>query len=606
MRFFARQARWLSALALWAAACASAPVSPTARGGPSDSGRFVRLTIVGTNDLHGWVQPHPRSIPGAPPILGGVDAFAGYLKILREKRPGDVLLLDAGDLFQGTLVDGVTEGASTVRAYNALGYDAVAVGNHEFDYGPVGPDVVAVHPGEDPLGNLKARMKQARFAFLTANILDQKTGEPPPWPARQTMLVRRGGLVVGLIGLTTPDTPEVTLAQNVAGLAFEPLAATAIDQAKKLRAQGAQVIVVLAHAGGSCRPGGDPRDENSCDLSGEIFRMVEAIPPGTVDAVVAGHTHQYIANFVHGVPVIQSGSHGVAFGVIGLWFDRKARHVDQQRTRIWQPVPICREVFASTHDCRHEAAGPLVPATFLGEVVQPSRKVEAALRPDLRRVVRLKNERLGPSLDSPFTRSLWKESSLGDYVADVMRESVPGTQVAFTNSGGLRADLTPGPVTYGEVYDALPFQNRLVVLHATGRELLAFFEHGVRGEHGVLQTSGVRLRVAAPCSGKPAHVVSAVLADGTPLEPDRTYQAVTNDFIASGGDGFGVVLRDIDRDHIVVRNDLPSLRDAVVASLRAHPEMRGPRGGQPRLKFVSTCPSPAAVSDGMTSAAAGP
>src|SRR5260370_23959599 len=109
----------------------------------------IRLTIVGTNDLHGWI--------------GGLPTFAGYLSILRADNPGGTLLLDAGDLFQGTLASNLTEGQVVVDVFNALGYQAASLGNHEFDYGPVGPVSVANAPGLDPFGALKERMKQAHF-----------------------------------------------------------------------------------------------------------------------------------------------------------------------------------------------------------------------------------------------------------------------------------------------------------------------------------------------------------------------------------------------------------------------------------------------------------
>ncbi len=598
-----RSLRALAALLVLLGSCATAPSSrptrPSASADAPDTARFLKLTVVGTNDIHGWIEPHERRrISGGEPVLGGVDTLAGYLKILREKRPGGVLLLDAGDLFQGTLVANMTEGGAVVQAYNLLGYDAVAVGNHEFDYGPVGDDVVAVTPDEDPLGNLKKQMEAARFSFLTANITERATGKRPKWAARPTLMVQRKGVEIGIIGLTTPDTPSVTLAQNVAGLKFAPLAATALREARELRAQGAQVVVAVVHAGGGCAPGSDPHDLSTCDTQGEIFRMLDQLPPGTLDAAVAGHTHEYLANFINGVPAIQSGADGVAFGVIELWFDKKLGRVDPTLTKIWQPVPLCRKVFAATGDCRKEADGPLLPATFLGEQVRPSQAVDDALRPALRMVETRKEEPLGPELDFAFTRSRTGESPLGDLVADVLRKTVAGTQVAFTNSGGLRADLDPGPVTYGQVFDALPFENRIAVLQLTGAQLRAVLEQGVSGDHGVIQISGMRLEVGQACGVDPPTLLSATFDDGSPIDPAKTYQVLTNDFVATGGDGFGRVLSKVDPDQIRVRNDLPPLREVLVAYLRAHPELRGPPPPErPRLWFVEgACPSHALAS----------
>src|SRR3954469_25075959 len=155
-----------------AAACspAQAPVTTTA-GGHAPAGNPVTLSIVGTNDLHGQLERLPL--------------FAGFVANLRAARAADgggVVLVDGGDMFQGTLESNVAEGADVVRAYNQLGYAAVAVGNHEFDYGPEGPAATATGPGDDPRGALKARAREARFPFLASNIVDNATGSRILWP----------------------------------------------------------------------------------------------------------------------------------------------------------------------------------------------------------------------------------------------------------------------------------------------------------------------------------------------------------------------------------------------------------------------------------------
>src|SRR5258707_8914192 len=151
----------------------------------------IRLTIVGTNDLHGWI--------------GGLPTFAGYLSILRADNPGGTLLLDAGDLFQGTLAANLTEGAVVIDAYNYLGYQATAIGNHEFDYGPEGPASVALQPGDDPVGALKARLRQAKFSMLAVNLYDWETRDPAGWLYHNgSLLFERKRVKVRLLGLLSP------------------------------------------------------------------------------------------------------------------------------------------------------------------------------------------------------------------------------------------------------------------------------------------------------------------------------------------------------------------------------------------------------------------
>lgn len=581
--------------------CATPTALSSAGTDPHDSGEYARLTIVGTNDLHGWVAP--KDVPVGPegqPVAGGLDTFAGYLNILREKRPGEVVLLDGGDMFQGTLVANHTEGAVVIKAYNHLGYDAVAIGNHEFDYGPVGPSVVALTEGEDPLGNIKKRIEEARFPVLAGNIFDKTTGEPVNWKnAKRTHLLERNGVTIGVIGLTTPTTPSVTLRQNVETLEFKSLAPVAVELAEQLRARGADVVLLVVHAGTGCQHADDPSDASSCNPKSELWELLHELPSDTVDAVVAAHTHQYVAHFVNGVPSIQSGSFGAAFGVIELVYNRKKQQVERQLTKIWQPTPVCRFVFESTGDCSLKGSGPTRPAVFMGQQVTADDSLAALLAPDLKKVEAQKQEPLGPVLERPFGRERMKESELGNLVADIMRESVAGADVAFTNSGGLRADLPVGPLTYGDIFNALPFENRIAQLRVTGSQLREMMKLGVAGKHGIMQVSGMRMVVAEDdtraCDG--SRLVDLTLDDGSPVDDEAVYLVLTNDFVATGGDGFTPVLEEIGSENIRIRNDLPPLREIVAAHLRGSPSLKGPEPRQtPRIGWGrAVCDAPAAV-----------
>src|SRR5262245_41081745 len=192
------------------------------------------ITIIGTNDLHGALERLP--------LLGG---FVANVRAARQADGGGVLLLDGGDMFQGTLESNMAEGADVVKAYNALGYNAVAIGNHEFDFGPEGPAAVAKSVEDDPRGALKQRVQEAQFPFLVSNINDAKTQTRIKWPNMpSSILVEVAGTMVGIIGASTESTPFTTMPANFAGLVMAPTAKAIADDAKALRARGAQIIVV--------------------------------------------------------------------------------------------------------------------------------------------------------------------------------------------------------------------------------------------------------------------------------------------------------------------------------------------------------------------------
>jgi 5'-nucleotidase len=500
----------------------------------------VQLTIVGTNDLHGWVQPHEARLSNGTEVRsGGLAVFASEVARLREVNPGGVVLVDAGDLFQGTLVANLTEGAVVIAAYNALGYDAAAIGNHEFDYGPLGPRSIALEPGDDPLGALAARAAQARFPLLGRNVYLASSGERLPFLAKGGLaIVERKGIKIGLLGLVTPTTPTVTNPLNVAGLRFTALTDEARKAAAELRAQGADVLVALVHASGSCALT-DPHSLEGCDLRSEIFEMIGALPERTFDALVAGHTHGRLGHFVNGTALLESGSFGTHFGTIDLFVDPASRRVLADRTRIRAALPICAEVFEHTGDCdarRGEGAGELVPATFDGAPIAPDAKLEALLDPFLDTVAAEQRRSLGISVPRTLARDSRAESALGDAIADALRE-MEGADVALLNSGGFRADLRSGELTFGALYEVLPFDNAIATLQVTGAELVLMLEGLLSGKHGVPQTSGLRFEVES-CPGR-SRIGAIKLADGRPFDRAATYRLVTSDFLALGGDGLG-------------------------------------------------------------------
>ena len=512
----------------------------------------IRLTIVGTNDLHGWI--------------GGLPTFAGYLSILRADNPDGTLLLDAGDLFQGTLAANLTEGAVVIDAYNYLGYHASAIGNHEFDYGPEGPASVALQPGDDPVGALKARLRQAKFPMLAVNLYDGVTGDRPGWLHNDgTILLDVKGVKVGLLGLITPSTPNATNPLNVASLRFGSLLPEALSAATSLRDRGAEVVIALVHAGGKCTRYDNPRDLSSCDTeTGEIFELLQALPANTLDAVLAGHTHQAIGHFVKGTPVIESWGLGRWFGLIELYVDPIQRNVIPELTTI-QPVI------------------PIVPTTFRGRTVLRDQKLDELLAPVLAQAELEQTRSLGVRVLDRLGRDRDGEGALGDLLTDSLRE-MERADIAILNPGGLRADIEVGELTYGKIYETLPFDDQIASVELTGEELLRLLRVAYGERRGIFPVSGLKIQLS-PCPG-PNRFKGATLSDGAAILPQKIYRIVLPDFLARGGDGLGVVLGSVPSDRINLhQRPQHTMRDELIAFWQKR--KRDLRAPQPDRIFFS-------------------
>jgi 5'-nucleotidase len=357
--------------------------------------------------------------------------------------------------------------------------------------------------------------------MLAANILEG--GGPPAWPnvAPSVLVKLEVGITVGVVGVTTISTPNTTIAANFAGLSVTPIAEAVARESRALRAKGAEIVVALAHAGGHCVRLDDPDDLSSCKPGEEIFEAARALPPGAVDAIVAGHTHQAVAHRVAGIPIIESYANGKAFGRIDLTWDPAARRVVS--ARIHQPVELI--------------AGRVYEGLA---VIEPDSEVSAIIDPAIQGAAAKRAELLGVSVEAPIEEEYKEESALGNLVASLMLDLDPRADIAINNAGNLRADLPAGPLSYGALYDSLPFDNRLARVTMTGRALKNLFQKNLVSQRGILSVAG--LRVEARC-GPSGLVVDLVLegkkgARGRVLKDADRLSVATTDYLATGGGDF--------------------------------------------------------------------
>lgn len=534
------------------AACTSTQAPDVVSASVTDT---VTISIVGTNDVHG-------ALLGAPHI-GGMELLSGYVNNLRALRAADggtVLLIDAGDMWQGTLESNLTEGASVVAAYNALDYTAAAFGNHEFDFGPVGPRSTPDSTDDDPQGAMKSRAVEAQFPMLAANLIDLTTGAPVDWENVQpSVMVDAGDVKVGIIGVMTEQAIRTTILANSQGLRVDPIVPTVTEYANRLRAAGAAIIIVTAHAGSQCEDFSNPVDLSSCDHQGEIFRVANALLPGTVDVIIAGHDHSGIAHIVNGIAVASAFARNSAIDRIDLEVDPVTGMIVSRK--IHAPQALCRYLSVKQLNCAEQTRPdlPLAAAMYAGQPVIPDIAMAETIAPAIEQAQEMKMEEIGIFLETEFLRGPIPESSVGNLLMDALLESAADADFAIHNSsGGIRADLPRGELQYGSLYEMFPFDNRMTTIELSGAELRRVLTDQMRSPHWRAGFSGGT--IIARCVDKELQI-TVVRPWGAEVGDDEVLRIVTADFLVTGGDA--IFSNVIPPDGFAVDDDAPFIRDVL-------------------------------------------
>jgi 5'-nucleotidase/UDP-sugar diphosphatase len=536
-RRVARRAAGALAAAAVLALCAVAPPM-----GDAASTGVARIHLVWTNDIHGHVAPEGANFmnPNFPPPLGGGASAMAYVQKLREQIAGKpdeaMVLVDAGDVWQGAPVGTLTEGSVMETYFNTMRYDAVAPGNHEFDR------------GKDVAIRISHGMHQK---FLCCNLFKQGTDSLVDWvePCR---VVERAGLRIGIIGAVTPGTAQMAFEENIKGLAFGALLPAIEKYRDDLKQQQhADIIVLVVHEGLPF----DPQEEWAnlqkrvaagedirADVRGamDLVHVLEGVP-----LVVGGHTHRgyrepWIDPVTHAM-VFESFGNGSSVGHAILTIDRATG------------LPL-----------RYESPrrdGVLV--TLFEDEWWPSHAMTDSLRPYIQKVAAGLSVRLGRSRVE-LTRRGGANSPMGNFVTDAMREGA-SADFAFTNNGGLRTDLPAGPLTSGDMLRVEPFGNALVVVQMDGRLLRQILERkSGRGSAGICQ-SGANVVVDPDAAA--GQRVLALTVGGLSVQPDHIYRVATTDYLMEGNSGLDF-LAQVPPDRI--EYTMMPVRDALTRYLQRH------------------------------------
>ncbi len=430
------------------------------------------IRILYTNDIHGAILP---TIDENKPGVqyGGVSQLSTLINQSKAEKP-NALLFDGGDWAQGTYASGSDKGVTMMKLMKEIGYDATVVGNHDFDWGQ---------------GALGKMIDTAGFPVLGANIIKNEGGLMNG--VKPYIIKDVDGVKVGIIGVTSPKTAGDTAAENTVGLSFDDPAKIIKKHLPEMKKQGAEMLVVISHCG-------DKLDEG----------IAKAVPE--IDVIVGAHSHQTLnpPRKVGDTLILQSGSGARNLGQLDIQFDKSTDKIVDFKNTMTQ---------VSSNSSK------------------PDPKIEAVLAPIIGDIDKVMNEVVGKTDILLSRRGRDAETIMGNMITDGMC-MVTGADVAFTNSGGIRADIKPGDITFGEVYQVLPFENGIVTMELTGKQLKGVMEESAGRSRGTIEVSGMKMDID-PRKGA-NNRVSNITVHGQPLDLNKTYKVATADFLAGGSNGY--------------------------------------------------------------------
>lgn len=484
-----------------------------------------RLTVLHTNDFHARFEPISRFDSGCSPedneegkCFGGSARLVSAIEAAKA-RSDNYILVDGGDQFQGSLFYTYYKGKAAAELMNQMGYDAMAVGNHEFDDGP---EV------------LRAFVDSVNFPVLMANA--DIRNEPSLVDAvSPSVILERAGERLGLIGLTPEDNDE--LASPGPNVHFSDPVEAVRDEAERLEAMGINKIIVLSHSG------------LAVDL-----RIAEAVPQ--VDVIVGGHDNTLLSNTqeradgpypltVGNTAIVQAYAYGKFLGEMNITFDDDGNIVEAAG----EPILLDASV--------PEDEGTKMRISELAKPLDAIRNMVVA--------------EAGAFIEGDRSVCRVQECPMGNLVADSMLDRVrdQGIQIAIANSGGIRASIDKGDVTMGQVLTILPFQNTLSTFRIKGQTIIDALENGVSQ---VEEVKGRFPQVAGlsftwdPTVGPNEGRIQEVFVGGVAIDPDAVYGVVSNNYVRNGGDGY----RMFTTDAMDVYDYGPDLADVLAEYMAAH------------------------------------
>lgn len=451
----------------------------------------IAIEILHSNDVHGYLRTQESGNGGAGAMAALIDAARERAK----KDPAyDVVVMDAGDLMGGGAEDSFSRGKMMKDFIIGAGYDAFAVGNHDFGY------------GLDVITGLTAELRKKGTAVIGVNLRNMHGGEQATSVCDSGVVLKRKGVALGIVGATTPGVERMNLDENVEGLFFAEPAEFVKKHVKELQKQGATCVLMLSHVG---------FDNGRYVDDKKVTAAVKGI-----SAVIGGHSHTLIDRpFIepaNKTVIVQAGSNGRWMGSLTLWFEGKnGMPLDENNDGV-----IDHEY--KVHDLSKLPGAHPLAATLKQKYWDP---IQAQL-----------DEKVGSTEIGLYRKFYKSESQLGNLLADAMLDAAPGAQIAISATSELRNDIRRGDVTAKDIFECVPFDNEVVKTKVGGyliREVIdSVFGDGRR----FVNVAGMEVLVD---SRKPeGQRVVSITVGGKPMDDNAQYELATTDFIVQGKGGF--------------------------------------------------------------------
>ena len=516
---------------------------------PGISDDIIRVAIMGTNDIHGEIFPNIFQSPENTTLAsGGATNIYSYVKALRNEWKDYFLWFDGGDQFQGTMECMLSEGSIMKDYYNYVNLSAIAIGNHEFDYG---------------IEKLKEHIESENFPTLCANLYDKQKQkyiwEEGMWknvkPYEIYNLGTNPTIKIGVIGLATAETITFT-STDLSNYSFNNYFDVTKRWADYLRNEkGVDAVILLTHFGPKCpqepeekmilRMRNKDTPQKECDPDQEIMSFLKRVESEElkIDALIGAHVHDVVHHWIHGIPCIESSGAGY-FHILYLPFKIKSDGtvaIQNNDIEIEGPVPVCEKIWEDTKTCIYKED---VPASNMKTILYHGLELEEDknLLKELDGWYQILKPKMLNTLATTNTEVSLKgeeETILTNLINDIGR-AITGADICFYNLGGLRHSWHKGGITEIDVFKMFPFNNTWNMFDMTGEEVIRMFREL---NSGVIYPSTGLVQTYIKKNMK--NILRDIeLWDGikkTKIDLQKTYKVCTNNFLAEGGTGMNKV-----------------------------------------------------------------